>query len=99
MSLYIENGIVYSGGKGGRTYKRKATEDDYDKYEDRSESEGITLEGVASSVASGLSKLGDKILGKKKKKNIVGRNKGGIISKDYRKGGMVINTTNNKRNR
>ena len=54
MSLYIENGIVYSG---------------------------------------------DKILGKKKKKNIVGRNKGGIISKDYRKGGMVINTTNNKRNR
>lgn len=99
MSLYIENGIVYSGGKGGRKYQRKATKADYDKYEDRSESEGITLEGVASSVASGLSKLGDKILGKKKKKNIVGRNKGGIISKDYRKGGMVINTTNNKRNR
>ena len=26
------------------------------------------------------------------------KNKGGIISKDYRKGGMVINTTNNRRN-
>ncbi len=72
MSLYIENGIVYSGSTGGRKYQRKATKADYDKYEDRSESEGITLEGVASSVASGLSKLGDKILGKKKKKNIVG---------------------------
>lgn len=99
MSLYIENGIVYSGSTGGRKYQRKATKADYDKYEDRSESEGITLEGVASSVASGLSKLGDKILGKKKKKNIVGRNKGGIISKDYRKGGMVLKTTDNKRNR
>ena len=99
MSLYIENGIVYSGSTGGRKYQRKATKDDYDKYEDRSESEGITLEGIASSVASGFSKLGDKIIGKKKKKNIVGRNKGGIISKDYRKGGMVLKTTDNKRNR
>ena len=99
MSLYIENGIVYSGSTGGRKYQRKATKADYDKYEDRSESEGITLEGIASSVASGFSKLGDKIIGKKKKKNIVGRNKGGIISKDYRKGGMVLKTTDNKRNR
>mgnify|MGYP003656178042 CR=1 FL=1 len=99
MSLYIKNGVVYSGGKGGRIYKRKATKADYDKYEDKSESKDITLEGVASSVASGISKLGNKIFGKKKKKNIVGRNKGGIISKDYRKGGMIINTQNNKRNR
>ena len=101
--LYIENGVVYSGGKGGRTYMRKATKADYKKYEDKSKSEDITLEGVASSVAAGLSKLGDRILGKKKKKNIVGRSKGGIIRKrtghtDFRKGGMVLKTTNNRRN-
>jgi hypothetical protein len=28
--LYIENGVVYSGGTGGRTYKRKATKADYE---------------------------------------------------------------------
>jgi len=33
------------------------------------------------------------------KKNKYSKSRGGSISKDYRKGGMVLNTTNNKRNR
>jgi len=119
MTLYIKNGILYSGSldeddkpiNRGQTRKRKAKDADYKNKNIKNLDGG--LGGLMKSFKKGVSDLlksDDKEKKKKKPKNSLasminfGGNRGGMPSKrvgsiDYRKGGMVVNTTDNRKNK